>query len=279
MTGGGSTDGLKKREKPQAGIHRAKVPPPSGRASKQSGGKPGAASHISLLRKLAHDLRNPISGILAASQCLLEDAALFLDRPHVTLLRAIESSSDLMLQLIEDMLEVAKADSERLRLRLRPTHITELIEKALVHQQGQAAARDLRLNLTMDAEIPKVEVDTPKLGWALNALLANTIRSCEPRGRIEVRITSQRKNVSIAVRYAGDGAAAQTTDANRSTGQRGRQQASSLTAATARLIVERHGGTIRMDRRAPPPAFTLTLPKFEARKPGGAPLKRAASGG
>src|SRR5262245_58409082 len=60
-----------------------------------------------LLGIAAHDLRNPISGILTASQYLLDDAASSLEAEHVALLQSIESSSRFMLRLIEDMLEIS----------------------------------------------------------------------------------------------------------------------------------------------------------------------------
>ena len=285
MTVSGTTDGVKRRERLDTESNRPKTPKVSrGTASSAESPDPeGAAhkvggAHISLIRSLAHDLRNPISGIRAASQCLLEDAVPFLDRPQITLLRAIETSSDLMLQLIEDMLEMARADSERLRLRLRPTDVTKLVEESLVKQRGQAAARDIRLNVTCAADGSKVKADTLKLRWTLNALLANIIRSSGPGGEIEIHIASQRKNIAIVLRYTSDGHSARTADERGSSGRRWRQQASALTVAAARLIVKRHGGTIRVDHRTTPPTFTMTLPRLEAGKVEGTPLRRAASG-
>jgi K+-sensing histidine kinase KdpD len=237
----------------------------------QSGGDPAASelgapraaggSYFSFLRTLAHDLRNPISGILAASQCLLEDASVFLDVPHVTLLRAIESSSNVMLHVLDDLLEVAQADSGRLRLRLRATNVTKFVRQTVATQQPRADARGIRLNVKGEDNVPRAEIDTAKLRWALNALLGTTIRSCEPGGEIEIHIASQRKRVVIAVRPAGSAAPGRSTEVGSSFSKRGRYQASALAVSTARLIVEGHGGKIRVDQKAMPPAYTLTLPR------------------
>jgi K+-sensing histidine kinase KdpD len=241
--------------------------------------KIAGGSHIPFIRMLAHDLRNPISGILAASQCLLEDASPFLDEPHVALLHAIESSSDLMLRLIEDMLEVARADSGQLRLRLRPTDVTKLVEKSVAEQRKQADARNIRLKVRRDAEVPQVEIDAPKLRWAFNALLATVIRSSEHAGEIEIQVATRRKNVILAVRHAGAGSSARTGDSRGGSLRRERRQARALTESTARLIVEGHGGTIRVDQRAKPPAYTVTLPKYEMAKPEVGVLKSRSSAG
>jgi K+-sensing histidine kinase KdpD len=235
-------------------------------------------NQIAFIRTLAHDLRNPISGILAASQCLLEDASVFLDGPHVTLLRAIESASDLILHLIEDMLEIARADSGRLALRLRAANVMKLVEKSAAVQQKRADARSVRLNVTRDEDIPQVEIDTPKLKWALNALLANAIRSSEPGAHIQIHVAAKRKNVVIAVRRAGNEGSTRNADSRRSTSRHGRNQASALTVSTVRLIVEGHGGTLQAKQKTTSPAYTLTLPRLQARKAGAGVPKAASSG-
>src|SRR5215472_17638194 len=103
--------------------------------------KTGRKRQIRLIRLLAHDLRNPVSGILAASQCLIEDASPLLDSQQVTLLRSIESSSGLMLRLIEDMLEVAYAGSGKSRLRLRAADISRIVDQSVAYHSPQAEAR------------------------------------------------------------------------------------------------------------------------------------------
>jgi signal transduction histidine kinase len=278
MAGSGTTPPAKarshhqrKRSDPKAGVAKLSVSA-SGRAAVPAS-KIASGNHIQFIRMLAHDLRNPISGILAASQCLLDDAAVFLDGPHITLLRAIESSSDLMLHLIEDLLEVAQADSERLRLRLRTTDVRKFVEKCAAIQRGRADAGNIRLNVTSDENVPRVDIDTTKLKWAFSALLANTIRSCAPGGEIGIHVAARRKNVVVVVRHTGAGAGEPRSGISK----RERHQASALTVSTARLIVEGHGGTIRVDQKATPPAYTLTLPPSTAQKSDGG-LKAASSG-
>ena len=70
------------------------------------------SSPFRLLEVAAHDLRNPVSSVLAATQYLIEDAGRRLETYHVTLLRSIESSAALMLQLLRDMLEIADSQSK-----------------------------------------------------------------------------------------------------------------------------------------------------------------------
>jgi signal transduction histidine kinase len=86
---------------------------------------------IRLLEMAAHDLRNPISGVLAASQFLIEDAAGRLEKHHLSMLRSMGSSSRIMLRLLEDMLEIAAISTARPRMHLQLTDIRTLVEQSL----------------------------------------------------------------------------------------------------------------------------------------------------
>jgi signal transduction histidine kinase len=69
-----------------------------------------AQGEIARLHVAAHDLRNPISGILSASEFLLEDLPDAREE-HIAILRAIYTSSRFMLQLIDDIGEMSAGES------------------------------------------------------------------------------------------------------------------------------------------------------------------------
>jgi K+-sensing histidine kinase KdpD len=213
-----------------------------------------------LIRVLAHDLRNPISGILAASQCLIEDASSVLDSQQMTLLRSIESSSDLMLRLIEDMLEVAQAGSIRSRLRLRRTDISRLVDQTAAFYRPMAEAKNIQLTVRRNGEVPPIDLDPIKITQVLNALLANVVRCSPPRGQIELDLTARPKRVVIAGGHVGPGETARSPEMN-GLYRRSSQEASTLTLTAVRLIVEGHGGAVRVQKSAVNPAFTLALPR------------------
>jgi signal transduction histidine kinase len=212
-----------------------------------------------LIRVLAHDLRNPISGILAASQCLLEDASALLDSQQLTLLRSIEASSELMLHLIENMLELAPAGAGKPKTRLRAADVVRLVQESAAFHRPLAEAKGVRLDvLRRDAEVPLVDLDPQKLTRALNALLSNLLRCSPPGGLVEVNVTRRTRSVVIAARPVGGaplGYGSESAAARRSA-----PKASTITLAAVRLIVEAHGGTIRVERRSFCPGFTMELP-------------------
>jgi signal transduction histidine kinase len=219
----------------------------------------GPNGQIRFIRVLAHDLRNPISGILAASQCLIEDASPVLDDQQITLLRSIESSSELMLRLIEDMLEVTQAASGPSRLRLRPTDVSRLVARTAAMQRPLAETRNIRLNMQLDGAIPPLDLDPSKIAQALNVLLMNVVRCSPAGGQIDVGVAAGPKKVVISARHS-------SVDARNSPrlgdfSRRKIKLGSDITLAALRLIVERHGGAIRLESRSFHPAFTLTLPR------------------
>jgi signal transduction histidine kinase len=71
------------------------------------------------VRKMAHDLQNPISGILAATQYLIEDAGPILENHHVIALKAIESSGFRLLRLIDNLVAVSGGSARAKRAKKR----------------------------------------------------------------------------------------------------------------------------------------------------------------
>jgi signal transduction histidine kinase len=83
--------------------------------SSDLGGPGRKGSRQQAARKIAHDLQNPISGILAATQYLIEDAGPILADHHLTALRAIESSGFRLLRLIDSLVSVSSSNSRSKR--------------------------------------------------------------------------------------------------------------------------------------------------------------------
>jgi K+-sensing histidine kinase KdpD len=212
-----------------------------------------------LIKMLAHDLRNPISGILAASQCLLEDASPVLDSQQMSLLRSIESSTDLLLELIEDMLEVALAGKSK--LNLRPADLSRLVDQIAAVQQPIADAKKIRLQMRRDDIVPPIDLDPRKMTHALNALLKDVVRSSPPEAEIEIDITARQKDVVISIRHLSFSHRAPGPNSAGDSFRRGKDKPSSLTLSAVRAIVEGHGGAMRVAKDARQPAFMVLLPR------------------
>ena len=100
---------------------------------------------VQLLEVAAHDLRNPISGILAAGQYLLDDAGYLLDEQHLALLQSIEASSRSMLRLIDDVIELSQIESGTIAIHRTEVKLRELVDDILTNLSSMAEPREIEL--------------------------------------------------------------------------------------------------------------------------------------
>jgi signal transduction histidine kinase len=209
---------------------------------------------VRLLETATHDLRNPISGILAASQYLLEDAVSRLDEHHVALLQSIDSSSRSMLRLIEDILELCDIESGKLRLGIATTNIQPLINRAVI--LSQTAAERKKVHLAFDpcahAPAPPLEIDPARVLHALDSLIGSLVKLARPGTKIEISAGVKQGRVAIWLRSDGVALSANAMRSlfdpfkNRSS-RPGIEGGTALSLATVKQIVTAHGGVVRVE--------------------------------
>jgi len=157
----------------------------------------------------AHDLRNPLSIITAYSEFLIDEAADVLDQEHREFLSIIRNSSQFMLQLVEDLLDIAKIESGKLQLELQPVDLVALIERNVALNRVLAARKQIELDFVYDGNIPHVMLDASKAEQVLNNLINNAIKFSHPHTTVRVRACRQGEGtedcVVIAVEDEGQG--------------------------------------------------------------------------
>ena len=204
-----------------------------------------------LLGMAAHDLRNPLSVVSVASQFLLDDASRALPEAKRTdFMRRINASSEFMLKLIDDLLDVAKIESGKLDLELKDEDLCALIEENLTMNRMLAERKGIRLDFAHECGVPRFRFDRGKVEQVLNNLISNALKFS--RSGTAVTVTAARVNGSavVSVRDNGQGIPAEelgklfkpfsktsvrSTDGEKSTG---------LGLAISRKIVEGHRGRI-----------------------------------
>jgi len=209
---------------------------------------------IQLLEVAVHDLRNPISGILAASQYLLDDAVSVLDDHHVALLHSIDSSGRSMLRLIEDILEICNLQSGKMRLDFSTANLQPLINRAMLLSQPVAERKKVQIELEAGAKatIPPVEIDAGRIVHALESLLGSLVKLTRPGSTIEIAAGARLDRVIVGMRSDGFAVSALVlrslfnpfrSRANRS----GVDGGTALALATVKQIIGAHGGVVRVE--------------------------------
>jgi len=214
----------------------------------------GGFDPMQLLEVAAHDLRNPISGILAAGQYLVDDAGSVLDEHHLALLESIDSSGRSMLRLIDDVIELSHIESGTLRLDVQPTDIQPLLHRALLSSQPAADRKKVRLDVRAGTtgRLPALDIDPARIFRALDSLVTNTIKLTRAGSRIEVAIGSRAGKATISLTTDESSIAAHDLRAlfnpfrKSRVNRPGVESGTALALAKMKRIIEVHGGAMRV---------------------------------
>jgi CheY-like chemotaxis protein len=198
-------------------------------------------------------------------------------------LRAIERNAKLQARVIEDLLDVSRVITGKLRLHVKPIAVDPVVHAAIESLRPGEDAKGLQLDAVVDGEPAMVSGDADRLQQIVWNLLSNAIKFTPRGGRIEVRLEQTEEHVRLTV--ADDGIGIDPAMLSRLF-DRFWQADSSMTRAhgglglglaVVRHLVEMHGGTVHAesagtDRGA---TFTVTLPALVARESHGNPHPQA----
>jgi signal transduction histidine kinase len=125
-------------------------------------------------------LRNPIAGILAASQYLIDETTGLLNEEHSQLLGSIETSCRFLLRLVDDVMEISSIESGIIELELQPTDLVEVISQNLVMNRLLARNRGIQVRVIEEGFVPAVNADPSRMHEVVD--LAGQLKSGLARG-------------------------------------------------------------------------------------------------
>lgn len=219
----------------------------------------------------AHDLRNPLEVILTYSQFLLDEAEDSLRPEHLEFVRTIRSSSEFMLRLVEDLLDVTRIEAGTLELDLATVDLGGLVERNVALNRVLAGKKGTRIELRCDGGLPPLVLDEAKIEQVLNNLIGNAVKFSPPGSTVEVRVADGPEAAVISVRDQGEGLAPEEVERLFHPFQRGRarstggEKSTGLGLAIVKRIVEGHRGEVRVESAEGGGAiFSILLPKASA---------------
>ena len=216
-----------------------------------------------LLDSVTHELRTPLTSIKASITSLLSQPALD-PAAEKELLTVIDEESDRLNHLIEQAVEMAQLDAQKVHLERKPVQIADLIQPAIAQCRLTCPARDFRVSLS--SSLPPVLADPAWIGKVLANLLGNAVKYSPPEQPIFV--TAEPQGDFLAISVADRGAGIDPLEQGmifdkfyRGQGQRSRVGGTGMGLAIARAIVNAHGGTIGVTSQiGHGSVFTFTLP-------------------
>lgn len=225
---------------------------------------------------VSHELRTPLNAILGWSSMLLGDK---LKGPDVRRgLETIERNARLQAQLIEDILDVSRSISGKLRLDIKPVELISVIRAAVDAVRPAAEGKDIQLQLLLDPAADHVQADATRMQQIIWNLLANAIKFTPKGGFVQVRLDRVGSTAQVTVTDTGEGISPDFLPYIFNRFQQGdgtttrRHGGLGLGLAIARHLVEMHGGTIEaasegLDKGA---KFTVAFPLVALRSASGA---------
>jgi signal transduction histidine kinase len=218
---------------------------------------------LSLLTVVAHDLRQPVSAALVATQLVesyLDDtSASPLARKHIAMAQRCMRET---LQLASDLLAMEQAHAGVLRLRRAPVDVGTLLRDAWMLVARDARTQRIDVQLRVPRSLPRPSADRGRLLQVLTNLCTNAVKFTGRHGRIELSATHDDREVSIAVSDSGPGVSDRDLPRVFETYWQAEHGAADagvgLGLTIAKTLVEAHGGRI-VAERAPSGGLTVAF--------------------
>jgi protein-histidine pros-kinase len=140
------------------------------------------------LANMSHELRTPLNAIIGFTKLLHGGKAGPLSDTQVEYLGDILNSSRHLLQLINDVLDLAKIESGRTEIRVESVDLNKIAREVRDILRGLATEKRIALTVTVDSRLPAVRVDPRLLKQLLYNYLSNAIKFTPDEGRVTMRI-------------------------------------------------------------------------------------------
>jgi PAS domain S-box-containing protein len=219
------------------------------------------------LATLSHEIRTPLNAVIGWTKILLARPA---DRE--TLMRAlavIDRNATAQARLIEDMLDMARIVSGKLRLELGPVDLVAATMAAIDVVAPAAAAKSISIRTALSRAPRPIVADADRIQQIVWNVLSNAVKFTPSGGVIDVILPEAPGPIQLTVKDTGEGIASEflphvferfrqaNSSSSRSEGGLG------LGLALVRQLVEMHGGEIRVESegRGAGASFTITFPE------------------
>ncbi|ESA36612.1 gaf sensor hybrid histidine kinase [Leptolyngbya sp. Heron Island J] len=206
------------------------------------------------LATMSHELRTPLTYIIGMSATLLRWSFGDLSPRQRDYLNTIHSSGEQLLDIINDILEVAKIEAGRTVLEINDFSLSNLARSSLesFRQEAQAKGVDLRINLRLSGAEDDFRADPRRIRQILANLLSNAVKFTNANGRISLRVWRDPQNVMFQVEDTGIGipeaqqAVLFETFKQLEAARQRQYSGAGLGLALTKQLVELHNGSIQV---------------------------------
>jgi len=219
------------------------------------------------LANMSHELRTPLNVIIGFSELLSDEVPGKINKEQRQCLSDIMGSSQHLLNLINEVLDLSKIESGRIRLRLADIDLTEVAESLARTMMPILAPRKQSLDIEIEEGLPPVHADKAKVRQVLLNLLSNSTKFTPDGGKLKIEAVREDNRCQVSVIDNGIGIKKEDQERifepfsqlNNPLIQK--KEGAGLGLMIAKQIVEKHGGQIWVESEyGKGSRFTFTLP-------------------
>jgi len=233
----------------------------------RSAGRREAAgrSQADVVATVAHEIRSPLTSVKGFTRTLLSRWDRFSDEQKHAMLETVEADADRVTRLLTDLLDVARIESGRVKLRRAPVDVSTLVDEVVAKARVRAPEADI--DVRAEGALPTLLADADKLEQVVTNLVDNAILHGGDTP-VRVRLTADADAVRITVADDGPGIAPELLPHLFTKFGRGRtdqRAGTGLGLFLSRGLVAAHGGRIWFDEDVEQGAVVhVELPRDDA---------------
>jgi signal transduction histidine kinase len=214
----------------------------------------GIQSKAQFLSTMSHELRTPLNAIIGFTELMQSGVAGGFSGKQHEYLSDIHSSAAFLLNLVNEILDLSKADAGRLELAEETVDIASVVGEAARFVAPQAAAGGIHIVAAVDPNLPRVRADGRRIKQILLNLLSNAVKFTPSGGKIEIR-AAVRSGGGLALTVSDSGIGMASADIPKALERFGqiddrlerRYEGTGLGLPLASKLIELHGGKLEID--------------------------------
>ena len=206
-------------------------------------------AQVDFMHQVMHETKSPLTSIIGYTDILLKGSLGEISEEQKDPLHIIKRQSKRILNMTEDLLDLARIESGQSKTEKKPTSIAELIERTVEEMKPQMDEKKLELIQEISSNLPQVSIDENMILELLMNLLSNAIKFSKLNGKIFISTQSLGGEIQISVRDEGLGIDPEDLPHifekfHRAGKEAAAVKGTGLGLALSKSIVEVHGGRI-----------------------------------
>ena len=161
---------------------------------------------------VSHELKTPISSIKMSLQLLENKQVGELNTEQHSLVESIKDDAERLLKITGELLNMTQVESGTIQMNVIASDAKEIVEYAVNANKSAAEQKQIKFEINVDDNLPRLLADNEKTSWVLTNLLSNAIRYSYDNSVIYIDVKSDNEKIKFSVTDSGQGISPQYVD-------------------------------------------------------------------